>query len=212
LHSRPQVSALQAYVARTFNIPAFRTLIVYTSALCLSPANWLPFIRSAFIVEHYNSPCLPLAYYVTMLLCYYVTMLPLLPFPSSAVLHLSRNLSISRVSTYPHQAPYGPSNVPLIEPMWWNDLQPDAASKNSFLTGRIFESLISRSTPIVEKLMVTHLDKERYNFFATRMLIAVFTKLRHLTPAMMRLCLPAPSEIIASRLYFNTGLPSTTRP
>lgn len=81
------------------------------------------------------------------------TMLPFLLFSSSAVLHLSRNLSISRVSTYPHRTPYGPSKVPLLEPMWRNDLQPDASSKSSFLTGRIFESLILWSTPIVEKLL-----------------------------------------------------------
>jgi len=130
-------------------------------------------------------------------------MLPLLPFPSSGVLHLSRNLSISNVSTYPHRAPYALSNVPLLEPMWRNDLKPDTASKNSFLTGRIFESLISWGTPTVEKLMVTHLDKERRNFFSTRMLIAVFTKHRPLTPAMMRLCLSAPSQFIALGLNFN---------
>jgi hypothetical protein len=92
-------------------------------------------------------------------------MLPLLPFLSSAVLHLSRNLSISRVSTYPHRAPYGPSNIPLLETTWRNDLQSDAASKNSFLTGWIFACMISWSTPVVENLMVTHLDKERHNFF-----------------------------------------------
>ena len=137
-------------------------------------------------------------------------MLPLLPFPSSAVLHLSRNLSISRVSTYPQRAPYGPSNVPLLEPTWRNHLQPDTASTNSFLTVRIFESLISWSTPIVEKLMVTPLDK-CHNFFFNQVLIAVYTKLRHLTPTIMRLFLFSPSQFIAIRFNLNTGLPSMRR-
>lgn len=124
-------------------------------------------------------------------------MLPLLPFPSSAVLHLSRNLSVSRVSAYPHRASYGPSNVPLSKPMWGNYLHHDAASKNPFLTGRIFDSLISWSTTIFEKLMVSLLDTELHIFLEPRCSLPCSQNFAFLIPALMRLCLSPPSQLIS---------------